>query len=431
MNSIFLLFYILIIELMLIYLVSFLAGILTILAPCVLPVLPVILWGTLNESNYKRILTIIFSFIISIILFTFLLKVSTVFISIDQQIWKTISWIILIAFGIISIFPDLREQFKSIIGIKHVAWPKESQSIRGQILLGASLWPIFTTCSPTYTLIIATILPLSLITGTISIVLYALGLWFSVGIVAIFWKTLIKKLNIISNGDWWFKKILGIIIILTGIAIIIGFDKKIETAIIDSGWFGVTTLEENLIQKIKTPAPIIQNTSPTSNVTSQTTTPQSSINTIKLLLKNQWVAPEFSGLTNRINGWNYKSIHDLKGKVVIVNFWTFWCINCQRTLSYTEKLYKKYQSDGLVIIGIHSPEFQSERKLENVQNAVEEYKLTYPIVQDNDFTTRKAYNNKYRPAKYIIDKQGNIRYTHFWEWKYEEIDQIVNYLLQE
>ena len=337
----------------------------------------------------------------------------------------------MIAFGIISIFPDLREQFKSIIGIKHVAWPKESQSIRGQILLGASLWPIFTTCSPTYTLIIATILPLSLITGTISIVLYALGLWFSVGIVAIFWKTLIKKLNIISNGDWWFKKILGIIIILTGIAIIIGFDKKIETAIIDSGWFGVTTLEENLIQQIKTPAPIIQNTSPTSNATSQTTTPQSSINTIKLLLKNQWVAPEFSGLTNRINGWNYKSIHDLKGKVVIVNFWTFWCINCQRTLPYTEKLYKKYQSDGLVIIGIHSPEFQSERKLENVQNAVEEYKLTYPIVQDNDFTTRKAYNNKYRPAKYIIDKQGNIRYTHFWEWKYKEIDQIVNYLLQE
>jgi cytochrome c biogenesis protein CcdA len=236
---------------MLLFIISFIAGVLTILAPCVLPVLPVILWGTLNESNYKRIITIILSFMISIVVFTFLLKVSTAFISIDQQIRKTISGMILIIFWIISLFPQLWEQCKVWLHIKQTSWPKESQSLLWQILLWASLGPIFTTCSPTYTLIIATILPLSLFTWTISIVLYALGLWFAVGLIALFGKVLIKRLHIISNSDGWFKKILGIIIILTWISIISGLDKKIETAIIDSGWYGVTYFEENLVQKLQ------------------------------------------------------------------------------------------------------------------------------------------------------------------------------------
>lgn len=236
---------------MFIFTLSFLAGVLTILAPCVLPVLPVILWGTLNESNYKRILTIIISFVSSIILFTFLLKVSTAFISIDQQVRKIISGVILIMFGVISLFPEVREQCKSLLKIKSISWPKESQSLRWQIILWASLGPIFTTCSPTYTLIIATILPLSILQGTISIMLYALWLGFAVGMVAVFGKTLVRKLNIISDGDWWFKKILGMLIILTGMAIITGFDKKIETSIIDAWWFWVTSLEENLVKKLQ------------------------------------------------------------------------------------------------------------------------------------------------------------------------------------
>jgi cytochrome c biogenesis protein CcdA/thiol-disulfide isomerase/thioredoxin len=328
---------------MLIFALSFLAGILTILAPCVLPVLPVILWGTLNESNYKRIVTIIVSFVISIILFTFLLKVSTAFISIDQQVWKVISGIILILFGIISLFPELREQIKLLLKIKSISWPKESKSLRWQILLWASLWPIFTTCSPTYTLIIATILPLSLITGIISIVLYALGLWFAVGMVAVFGKTLIKKLHIVSDGDWWFKKILGMLIILTGLSIITGFDKKIETSIIDSGWFWVTSLEENLIKHINTENLWDTVNSADISKTSETTPPIQNIDSVDpiiKLLKDQWPAPEFTGLTNWLNGWNYTSISELKGKVVVVNFWTFECINCIKTLPYTQKLYE-------------------------------------------------------------------------------------------
>lgn len=96
-----------------------------------------------------------------------------------------------------------------------------------------------------------------------------------------------------------------------------------------------------------------------------------------------------------------------------MKFWTFSCINCIRTLDETEALYQKYKDQGFTVIGIHAPEFSYERDIKNVANAVEQYNLSFPVVQDNDFTTWRDYNNRYWPAWYLIDKYGNIRYTHF------------------
>ncbi len=97
----------------------------------------------------------------------------------------------------------------------------------------------------------------------------------------------------------------------------------------------------------------------------------------------------------------------------MVEFWTLGCINCIHTHPYTQALYEKYHDQGFEVIGIHAPEFAYERKLENVKNSARQYELTFPIVQDNDFTTWKAYKNRYWPAFYILDKQGNVVYTHF------------------
>lgn len=114
---------------------------------------------------------------------------------------------------------------------------------------------------------------------------------------------------------------------------------------------------------------------------------------------------------------------------MIVDFWTYSCINCIRTLPYLRQLHENYADDGLVLIGVHAPEFQFEKNVENVKDAVEKFNLTYPVVQDNDFQTRRNYNNLYWPAKYIIDRNGRVRYTHFGEGKYEETEQVVQYLL--
>ena len=147
------------------------------------------------------------------------------------------------------------------------------------------------------------------------------------------------------------------------------------------------------------------------------------------LLNENYQAPEFAWLENRVNSEGYGSINDLKWKVVIIDFWTYSCINCIRTLPYIQKLHETYQDDGLVIIGVHAPEFQFEKDIDNVKEAVKNFGLTYPVVQDNNFMTRRNYDNLYRPAKYIIDKEWRVRYTHFGEGKYEETEEVVQYLL--
>ena len=114
-----------------------------------------------------------------------------------------------------------------------------------------------------------------------------------------------------------------------------------------------------------------------------------------------------------------------------MDFWTYSCINCQRTLPYLKKWHQKYAEKGLVILGIHAPEFAFEHKIENVSKAVGELGVTYPVGLDNDFATWRAYENRYWPAKYFIDKKGNIRHEHFGEGEYEESERIIQYLLEE
>jgi thiol-disulfide isomerase/thioredoxin len=115
----------------------------------------------------------------------------------------------------------------------------------------------------------------------------------------------------------------------------------------------------------------------------------------------------------------------------MIDFWTLWCINCINTHKDTNKLYAEFKNDWFEILGLHAPEFAYERKIENVRAAVEEFEIKFPVATDNDFATWKVYNNRYWPAFYIIDAQGNVRYTHFWEWGYEEKREVIQELLRE
>ncbi len=147
-------------------------------------------------------------------------------------------------------------------------------------------------------------------------------------------------------------------------------------------------------------------------------------------LPNLGKAPELIETQNWINSEPLK-IEDLKGKVVIVDFWTYTCINCIRTLPYLNGWHGKYADKGLVIIGIHTPEFEFEKDYNNVKAAVEKYGIKYAVVQDNNYATWRAYKNNYWPRKYIIDKDGNIRYDHIGEGGYEETEKVIQELLKE
>ena len=140
-------------------------------------------------------------------------------------------------------------------------------------------------------------------------------------------------------------------------------------------------------------------------------------------------APEFQGIVNWINS-EPLTMEQLRGKVVLVDFWTYTCVNCIRTLPYLKEWHAKYADNGLVIVGVHAPEFEFEKLTHNVVNSANSFGLDYAIAQDNDFVTWKNYSNRFWPAKYLIDGDGVVRYSHFGEGAYRETEEQIRLLLE-
>ena len=139
-------------------------------------------------------------------------------------------------------------------------------------------------------------------------------------------------------------------------------------------------------------------------------------------------APNFVGITNWFNSPPL-SMNSLRGKVVLVDFWTYGCVNCVNTLPHVTQLYAKYRDRGLVVVGVHTPEFPFERSAANVQAALKRHGISYPVAQDNDSQTWNAYGNQYWPSQYIVDQNGRIVFHHDGEGRYEEIDRTIARLL--
>jgi len=402
---------------------SFIAGVLTILAPCVLPLLPVIVGSAAGTRNKWYPLILVSSLALSIVIFTLLLKASTFLIDIPQAVWTSISGGIVLVFGLFWIFPGTWEIISTKLHFldtsqKGLQGAKKIESNKGAILMGAALGPVFASCSPTYFFILATILPVSFFSGVLYLLIYGIGLALMLGLIAFFGQRLTLKLGWAADSKGWFKRSIGVLLVLVGLAVITGFDKKIEAFILDSN-FGITQFEQNLIDNLEGERESFE------TIKNDRATP-----TLKGGLENAFIAPELVGLENWINSQPIASMEELKGKVVLIDFWTYSCINCIRTLPYLQSWHEKYADDGLVIIGVHAPEFQFEKKIENVQKAAEDFGLTYPIVQDNDFALWKAYKNRYWPAKYLIDQRGAVRYTHFGEGEYDETEENIITLLE-
>ena len=225
------------------------AGALTVLAPCILPLLPVIIGGTsLNSegnetSGLRHALIICISLAISVLIFSLLLKASTLLLGIPQFAWQAISGIIVILFGINLIFPMLWAKVSIKLGIENksnrfLGQSSKKKGIMRDVLIGAALGPVFASCSPTYALIVATILPQSFVNGLIYLAVYCLGLASVLLAIGVAGQSLVSKLGWATNPNGWFRKSLGIIFIITGLVVIFGLDKQIQTLIIESGLYG-------------------------------------------------------------------------------------------------------------------------------------------------------------------------------------------------
>ena len=227
--------------------VSFIAGAFTVAAPCILPLLPVIVGGTAvadgkKERQWYRPLVITGSLAVSVIVFSLLLKATTALLGVPQAVWNGISGGIVVLFGINLLFPALWEKLTIATGFyaastKLSSLPYTKKGLLRDVLLGASLGPIFSSCSPTYALIIAVILPQSFAAGFANLVAYALGLAAILLLIAVAGQSAVQKLGWAANPKGWFRKAMGVLFIVVGVAVLFGFDKTIQAFVLEQGWY--------------------------------------------------------------------------------------------------------------------------------------------------------------------------------------------------
>lgn len=462
---------------MFLLLISFIAGVLTALAPCVLPLLPVIVGGSMTASgeqgsSKRRALVIALSLGASVILFTLLLKVSTIFINVPPSFWTIFSGTILIVFGTVMVFPRLWDSlgFVNLMNRSSnqlLATGYQKNSFWGDVIMGAALGPVFSSCSPTYFVILATVLPTSLAVGLLNLFVYALGLSGFLLIIALAGQKLVDHLGVAIEPGGWFRRSIGLLFLIIGIAIMTGAEKKLEIYLAAKG-LDLTFIERQLLEanqeKSRMLNPMMcegdtcigEKTEGSTDVMATTAveqmasgdmdkevmepsphTPAKDMSAVKEMIaakaKKYPMTPELVGPDGYINTDGEPiTIGEFKGKkVVLIDIWTYSCINCQRTLPYIKSWYGKYKDQGLEIIGVHTPEFAFERVEQNVRNAAEGFGLKYPIVLDNGYRTWTAFGNQFWPRKYLIDIDGFIVYDHAGEGEYVEAEEAIKKALQE
>ncbi|TSC86560.1 MAG: hypothetical protein G01um10148_546 [Parcubacteria group bacterium Gr01-1014_8] len=418
---------------MVLLILSFVAGVLTVLAPCILPLLPVIIGGSLDPMRHVRLkhaTTVVLSLGVSVIVFTFLLKVSTALISVPPQVWTYLSGGIVFFFGLTLLFPGLWEHVPFIAKLSSrsnrlVSTGYQRKSFWGDILIGAALGPVFATCSPTYFIVLATVLPQSPVLGFVYVLAYVLGLCLMLLLIGIVGQRLADSLGFASDPHGSFKRILGVIFMIVGLVIIMGFDKKFQIKLLEWGIFDITKVEQRLLQL--------------TDPNAKGLVPSQSIaildEEMRIAQKERLYerAPEIQNPAGYVNtGGRPVTIGEFRGKkVVLLDIWTYSCINCQRTIPYLKAWHETYNDQGLQIIGIHTPEFAFEKDAKNVEWAVRQFGITYPSVLDNDYETWKALGNNYWPRKYLVDIDGFIVYDHIGEGNYEETEAAIQRALQE
>ncbi len=409
---------------MLLLLISIVAGFLTILAPCVLPLLPVIIGGSIGskEQEKSRPYIIAISLASSLIGFTLLLKVSTVLINLSPNVLNYAAGGLIIALGLVSVFPELWEKLVIRLNFQAASQrllgrgEKNKSKYAGPVLIGLALGPVFSSCSPTYAFILASVLPRDFLSGLIYLVVYSLSLVVALLLVSLLGKRFVGKFRWAVDTHSLFRRLIGILFVIIGVVIISGQEIKIETWVANHLPFDETKIEQLLLsEQHKSIAPAIK---------------KSSVNQAKTGVLNvqPTPAPALVGLTNWINSPPLQ-LSQLRGKVVLVDFWTYSCVNCNRALPYVEKWYQAYAGKGLVVIGVHTPEFAFEHNPSNVANFVKADGITYPVALDNNYETWNAFENDSWPADYLIDKSGNIRYISLGEGNYNITEEAIQQLL--
>ncbi len=405
---------------------AFLAGVITVLSPCILPILPIILTSSIGgvKIGKSRPIGIVVGFILSFTFFTLFLSTIVRLSGIPAETLRFVSVLVVAGFGLSLLTPKFQviveKLFSKLAGL--MPNNQNRRGFGGGLLIGFSVGLLWTPCVGP---ILASVITLA-VTGTAAFVItlaYSVGTAIPMFLIMLGGQNVLRRAPLLLANLGRIQKLFGVLMIMTAIGIFFNVDRKFQTFVLKTFpqyGVGLTRFEDNELVRKQL------------NKESDTEIKKDGIGKpmFDLTEPKGVKAPEIISGGAWFNS-DPLTLDRLKGKVVVIDFWTYSCINCQRTLPYLKEWYKKYKDKGLVIIGVHAPEFEFEKSEKNVAQAIKDFGLTYPIVQDNNFATWKAYGNRYWPAKYFIDKDGNVRYSHFGEGEYDASEKVIQDLLTE
>jgi cytochrome c biogenesis protein CcdA/thiol-disulfide isomerase/thioredoxin len=426
---------------------AILAGAGTALSPCVLPVLPALLSAG-GVGGRRRPLGVVIG--LSVTFTVTIVGLANVVdgVGLGSDPLRDVAIVVLLVFGVVLLVPDVAARLEAPLSRLARFGPRTTGDGFGSgLLVGAALGFVYTPCASP---ILAAVISVSAASGkTIAIAIaYALGSAIVLLALSLGGRRLFDRVRKAGRGPM-LQRALGTIMILTALAIITNLDVNFDqfvaekipnvnlTASLECSKSVTGRLHEITGHKAKFVAANGASTCEGSGTSTVHAAPHDASQATLLAdanaLPTLGTAPEFTDTQDWFNtpGDRPLTLSALRGRVVLIDFWTYTCINCIRTLPYLKAWNAAYAKDGLTIVGVETPEFAFEKDASNVKDAIEQFGLRYPVVQDNDMGTWNAYGNEYWPADYLIDAKGKVRYATFGEGDYGKTETAIRALLAE
>ncbi|MDF9908004.1 UNVERIFIED_ORG: cytochrome c biogenesis protein CcdA/thiol-disulfide isomerase/thioredoxin [Pseudomonas reinekei] len=395
-------------------LIAFLGGILTVLSPCILPVVPFLFAGA--DRTRASILLTLGGMVLTFALVSSLAVVSTEWVIQASNTGRHVALFVMVLFALSLISARVGDWLARPFVLLGNRIDPDSRKMSGplaSIMIGVATGLLWAPCAGP---ILGVILTSAMLQGanagtSLLLVAYGAGSALSLGVLIFAGRGLVNRLKPSIPVTGWLRRGAGVAV-LAGAAVIATGANDLLLANTSSQ--GVSRIEKGVLETVPKVVDYL-----VSKVQADST-----------MGNAQGAMPSLSGAVDWINSPALTN-EALKGKVVLVDFWTFDCINCKHTLPYVKDWAKKYEKDGLVVIGVHTPEYGFERIIDNVRDKVKEYGITYPVAIDNNYAIWRNFDNQYWPAHYIIDAKGQVRYTHFGEGSYDTQEKVIQQLLEE